>query len=283
MYSGMNEVTSKVAYAYAKQQAFVYLGLILLIATTGVEYLHRPNPFVFGANTPAPAWIDLGSSILLVAGSLLVLGIAFTRKNLEAVTRPSLRVVALMLGVELVSIVGSGVVTHGTGPGVAEDLALLLSLGLGVLSYPLPVRRGSAVLYSPAEVQTLSNSRSLGLGAGILALVALLRLVSPGGSIGVEGGPVSASITTVLVLALSILAAAFFVLLPRGSRRPKAVGGVLAAAVIVALLPLLADPWDLTRWAVASLPLSVGLAALIVVGGLSRVLNRGKTIVSHRA
>lgn len=291
MYSeGMDDVTSKVAYAYAKQQAFVYLALAFLalgalgagISLEGLRALGlaRGELLASGAGLVAAA--------ALLAGGVEIVRIVRGRTNLAAVNRPSLRrtlvvgLVLLLVALDLALV--APVALHLPSPIGLRVFALAAFLVAAVAagSYVFPITRGDKVLYGPAEVRALSNRRTLGFanGLGLALALTLLFARRPGALAGpLLPGLLGAPLLTVA----AVVGFAAYLALP--GRSGDGIGQIALAAFagiglawFVGLLPRGAP-----TAAVALAPVLLALLYFPVRYGLSAPLNRGKKIIAHRA
>jgi hypothetical protein len=266
----MDDVTSKIAFAYSKQQGFVVSALGVM-ATSGAEAVLERGMLVAA-----------GAELIVLVGAAAILGLVATRSNLEKVNHPALRVLAALFIVQVIGTVAAIGFEGGGRAALGGELGGLALIVLGVVSYPFPIRRGSTVLYSPPAVRELANARSLGLGTAGVFAVAALRLL-PGGPglvpvvpLGLDGGLGA-------VAALAAVGGLSFLLLSPGVRRTRLMEGLLAAAGIVALLGVSGAAGSIDVWAVALGPALVAGLALATVFGFSGRLNQGRTIISHRA
>lgn len=267
----LDDVTAKIAYAYAKQQVFAFFGLFSLVFVLGE---------VLGGSTTPPE-LALGGLTALVGAAVLAL--VFTQRDLKRVNRTSL---LLAIAALLLSVVEAALVLLRILP--AESAATLggvavvafVSGGL-VVSYPLPFKRGGTVLYKPAEIVELANARTLGFGAIFLLLVAVAGLlVRAPASTGAFLDPLYLEI---IVAALGAEGFVMFILGKKNVGIIRHLRAVMLLALVVAAV-LAADVARSTAALSYGLPPLLGAALLLaIVVVLSPRLNHGKTIVSHRA
>jgi hypothetical protein len=274
---GMNEVTSKIAYAYAKQSAFALLGIALVIGGAATGYLVLRE----GAGK-WPILLSASADALVAAAGAAILGLVVSRANLERVNRPALRVT---LGALLVLAVGLAVAAALRGPVVelAGQTGLIGLLAIGVVGYPLPIRRGSAVLYAPEAVRQLANARTETLASCLLLAVATPRLLLPGTVPSLGAGALSIGLDAALLDALAVVGALVSVAVRAVGRRVQLLEIVLVLALAIALVLAAEHPLDPVAWALVLPSVAIAGGSLAIVGAWSRRLNVGKTIVSHRA
>jgi hypothetical protein len=256
---GMDDVTAKVAYAYSKQQALAYVGIVL----AGIGAL-------LAVSERAELVLVIGDAALLAAGAIILFYIG-TRKNLAKINRPSLRILGIAFLVKLVTLPVSTYALAAPSPDLAVDLASLVFLVAMVIAYPLPIRRSGGVLFAPDEIRVLSDGRTVGVAAVFVAALGLVALPLPH-SPNVTGGLLgSALVLDAVTLVLAAALAVVFLRL-RGTPRSRAGSGLLLGSVVVGVVAL----WDV--------PLIVaGGAGLVVLLILAKPLNSGKRIISHRS
>jgi hypothetical protein len=115
------------------------------------------------------------------------------------------------------------------------------------------------------------------------SLAQLLLQGWPGTAGPATSGPLGSGLVVLLLLVLGGAATALFVTLPVGRRLPRVLMGPVAAGVVVGLVATgeFSPTSEFGLWALA---VAVwGAVALLVVMVLSPGLNRGRTLVGHRA
>ena len=269
MYTPFDDVTSKIAYAYAKQQAFVALAGMVLVGASAAALGELRAPVFLLAN------------LLILVAAAGALAIIVRRRDLGAINRPCLRLFAAALAGRLaLETVG---LYFGEAPiaGGAADLGVDLLLAAGTISYVFPLRRGSTVLYRSAEVRELANDRTVALASVALAMLDLGRLIGP-----IRSGTLAAFDGFGLLLAASValaVGAAVLGVRPTGrSAGRRLAEGVLALATALTVAAAVVASAPIEGALLAADPLGVLLVALGVVHGASERLNRGKTIVARR-
>ncbi|MHB8352085.1 MAG: hypothetical protein ACYDFT_05275 [Thermoplasmata archaeon] len=270
MYPSMDEVTSKVAYAYAKQQAGVVTGFGLLALAPGIAALQ-------------------GSTELAAAAGLLtaIPGAAFlyitaTTTNLEKVGHAAKRVfpaAALLLVGLLAFSIFLAPLRHGSAQ--LADLGGLWVALLGVVSYPLPIRRGSVVLYRPAAVRQLADRRAVGLGLGLLAGLSAFEFLPGGLAAGDASGLTRA--VTLLAFAAGLVGAALFVARrdSPGTLRPMEITGI-ASGLLLGAAGYFSGHAGPALWLAVG-PLAIAVLTVAVVHLLSPLWTTGRKIIAHRA
>jgi hypothetical protein len=270
MYASFEDVTSKVAFSYAKQQAFVYLAIAVAAVTAGAIYLERGSP------------IDLVGDLALLAGAAGALAIALPRKDLGRINRPCLRLFAICFVVKLGATGASDAVTRGGGAAPAGDLGLLLLLGVGVVGYAFPLRRGGTVLYAPAAVRELANGRTVALAGAALLVLFAARFVVPGGMDGVGNDRISPALLGAVGAAAGLAAIAIHLVRPTGVRALRVGEVAIVLGALAGAAGALGAAAPGAAWAVAAGPLGAGGAAVGLIELGSSRLNRGKAIVARR-
>lgn len=275
---GMDEVTSKVAYAYAKQSAFVVVATALLAVTPTVLYL-----VLASVHVTWPVLVAVVGDLALLAGAAAILVVVFTRKDLHRINRLALRISGAIFLVQFACVLTDAVVGTGAVRHITSEAALAAFPLAAVVTYPFPIRRGGTVLYSPNAVRRLANARAAAMASLLLVLLASFRLLMQGGAVGLHETPVSPLVDARLFEALAILASGLFLILGSRPFVPRAIESVLVVILALALVLIAEDPHDATAWALALGPIGIVLSAIVVDFGLSRRLDAGRTIVAHRA
>lgn len=271
MYPSMDEVTSKVAYAYAKQQAGVVGSLALLAAAPGIAWLQG-------------SWeAALLAGLLAAIPGAVFLYITLTTKDLERVGHAAKRVFPAAVLVFL-ALLAASVLVAPLRPGGARlaDLGGLWIVLVATVSYPLPVRRGATVLYRPAAVRRLADRRTVGIGLTFLVGLAALEFL-PGG-FAAAGLPLAARGATLLALLVAVAGVGLYLL--GGADRKGVVPAMAAAAVAAGLLLGIAGDWAGFGDRAGPLALtSIAVAGLIVITVvvLNPRLTTGRRIIAHRA
>lgn len=271
MYGAMDEVTSKIAYAYAKQQAFVALALAMLVGG------------VAAAAEGHSALVVLAPAAAVVAGASVILILAATRTNLAAITRPGLRIVGGLFLVTLAAWVAQAFLGGVAAAPGALLLGLVLLLAAGAVSYPLPIRRGGTVLYTPAAIRDLADARSSAMSAIAVASFGLSRLLLPSSFPSPNGPALSGILLGAVLVGVGAAAVGVLAALPSGTRRTRGLEAILAVAVVLALLGMVGRTGEADAWGSALVPTITALSGIAVTRGLSARLNHGKTIVARRA
>lgn len=272
---GMDDVTARIAFAYAKAEVFFWFGLTALLGGVLTQAFLLSNAALFGAQGLVAA---LGAA-LLVAGWL--------EKDLKRIARTGRYLTLLAALVELLLAVA----THWSLAQISappQDVGAQLGLGAAalavVLTYPLPVRKGGTVLFSPQGVRVLADRRLLGMVSLFWVLVGAIALILAPSADHRNFLPPWA--TDAAVLAWGAVGGALFLFGQRALEKGLKGRLVAVVALVGALLAALAS---LNAWlgadgqgdAVALF--AGGLSACAVVLALSARLNSGRTIVDRRA
>ncbi|HEV2316825.1 MAG TPA: hypothetical protein VGV89_04540 [Thermoplasmata archaeon] len=273
----MNDVTSKIAYAYAKQQVFVYIGLVLVGVGAGAA------AWVGSSLSGRASELVLASDLAVLGGGAALLAVAFPRTNLESINHAGLRIVLAALVVKGALLLGAWLVDRASPVSAPLDVGIILLLVSVVVGYPLPIRRGGTVLYSPVAVRALADTRSLTASfVGVLAFGAAL-LALPAVGLGLRTGSSLGSVVIFTVVALAAAGlAVLFALKEAPLRANLGIGLAAVAGLMALLLPVVNSAGSGSWWSAAPFAW-VAFAIVVVVLGLSYRLNRGKTIVSRRA
>jgi hypothetical protein len=268
----LDHVTSKIAYAYSKQEAFVFLGLAALGGSVG--------PLLAGVGD-LPI---LAASGLAMALGAAILALAFTQRDLRRINRTSLTISLLMMLTAIGALAAS---VYGPFPRPSAQLevsllTLALTAGVSVVAYPLPLRRGDSVLFQPDEILDLANARALAMGALLLATFGVAGLAVPHATSS-PGASVDPEWLLLGCLALGLAGIAAFVALPRRTSTLRFAAGIVGGGAVLSLAYALDSTGGLTGVEGALLP-GVGLALLLALAfGLSPQLNRGRTVLGRRA
>lgn len=267
----LDHVTSKIAYAYSKQQAFVWFGSVALLATLGPLLAETGD-----------ASLLAGDAVTMACGAA-VLALAFTQRDLRRINRNSLllAVVVLLAQVGTLAAAVLGPKPHPTSAEEAAALLLAVTAGAMVVGYPLPVRRGDTVLFRPSDIADLSESRTLGAGSVFLAGAGAVLLLVPHASAG--GTWVPAIWLAGALLGVGVVGFVLYAALPRESfPRPWALA-LPAVGVLVAAVDLVNGGSSVSALGPGLLPvLGIALVFLVVLVLASR-LNQGRTILGRRA
>jgi hypothetical protein len=266
----MNDVSNKVAYAYSKQEAFVSVAVAFVLAGFAFADLEMGDPR------------DLVDEAILLLGGLGILVLAFRFRDLRRINRHALAITGVVL---LVTLLAS--VLLETGDERLDDQGLSVALGLVVLSYPWPLNRGKTSLFSPSQVRELSDNRTLAMGS-LLTLWFSVWNWLPGGSFplssGLPGGwekVVALGNVVVAILALILLV---YYLATENSSRLRV--GLLTGFGLLSLASLGLVLEEARHSVVIDsdlLRLLFAASTLLTTFLLSRSLNQGRTIVTHRA
>lgn len=267
----LDDVTSKIAYAYSKQQVFAWFGLFALVGVLGPLVAVRSDLAALAAE---------GVTALLGAG---ILALVFTQRDLKRINRTSLQLALAVLVVQaLVAFLSwRGVLPHETPEDLASGVSLAAVAGALVVSYPQPVRRGDAVLYRPSAILDLSNARTLGFGAVFMIALGISALASPTPvAVGSWFDPIFVELG---ILALGAVGLVLFLLgRENGILVPRSMG-VTGGAFALSIVGL-ANAFGSSNALENALVPFVGLGLLLVLVLLfAPRLNRGKTILGRRA
>lgn len=267
----LDDVTSKIAYAYSKQQVFAWFGLFALLGVLGP----------LAAQTHDVVALGLDAVVAAVGAGILAL--VLTQRDLKRINRTSWYLSAVPFLAEIVLFVLSdrGVLAHQSASDLSVELSAALTALAMFISYPQPIRRGDSVLFKPAEIAQLSKVRTLAFGCLFMIAIGVSTFVSP--TPIPTGRWVDPNLFGQILLVLGALGMVLFVLQRKASWFVGALTALamvgLAAAVVGAAN--VASSADVLEDALAPV---VGLALLLVVIlVLSPILNKGKTIIGHRA
>ncbi|MGI0053874.1 MAG: hypothetical protein ACREC5_02930 [Thermoplasmata archaeon] len=264
----MDEVTSKVAYAYAKLQAGV-VGAVALIAVA---------PEIAALQGSLPLSILLG--LCAVGPGAALLWIAANTTDLERTGYAAKRCFPVA-GLLWIVILGLAEFQSPLRSGSAQiaELGAFFIAALAIVSYPLPVRRGSVVLYRPAAIRALSDRRATLLGLGLLVGLAAIELLPGGISSGADLS-VRVSVAGALAAALGGVG----LTLAGGVHRAVRPGGevLLLASGFLLVLSAGLSGWDRTSLLLASGPAAVAVMTVVVLHVVSPELNHGRKIISRR-
>jgi hypothetical protein len=260
MMEGLNDVSNKVAYAYSRYQAYLLVAVVFVVAGLLESYDELDV---------LPSLFD---DVLLLALGIALLVLALRSVDLKRISRYSLVLVGI-------AFLGKLAASALESPEDRLDEGLwLVSLGGLLVAHFLPRRLGKTVLYSPESVRTLSNVRTL--ATALWLSLAFSALSVPVLGIGYR------SLTgelLVLVSVASFVGLVLYTLLPNGPTLVHlldAFSGVVLVGALggLALNLRLGDLFDEEL-----ILLVISATALLVTGTLSGRINRGKTIVGHRA
>ncbi|MDE1822488.1 MAG: hypothetical protein KGI98_16740, partial [Euryarchaeota archaeon] len=161
----MDDVTSKIAYAYAKQQVFVLLALVG--AVTGALLILEEWP-----SSSGDTYLGLVDDVILLLGSVGILALVFTQRDLKRINRHAVAVlgVLLLIKVLVVALSAGGLYRVEDSADLGDDVGIPIVLGLALASYPFPVRKGGKNLFAPADIRALSNARTLVFAALVAAV-----------------------------------------------------------------------------------------------------------------
>ncbi len=264
----MNDVSSKVAYAYAKMEVFT-MGAVAMIALC-VGYLIIALP-----EEGFRAAVD---ELLLIAVGAFVLAQILLLVDLKTINRRSWVLVGIAFLGNLILL--------GLAPASLRTLfsALAILTGAMAVSYPFPIRRGRTTLYGPEEVRHLSGVRALAL-AGLAVVVLSVGDLAVHGLVRGNLSDLPVLVARVSVAVISLIVIALFL-------ASRATAGLTRGLVFLAVLDLIPSAYlvvmDVSTgialgMAFAFPELVIWVAALGVTLGLGEKLTRGKTILGHRA
>lgn len=273
----MDDVTSKIAYAYAKQQVFVFLGLVSVVM----------GALLVGSEWPMHAgdtYLEVLDDVLLLLGGVGILTMAFTQKDLKRVNRHALAILAIVGLVKLLvfALSATGVAVLEDSPDLGDDIGVAAVFILALASYPFPTRRGSE-LFSPARIRELSDARTL-VFAALVGLVTSASAFPGASEAGASSGLFMPALSDdVGLIVIGLVGLVLFLVLKNGPKLVLWLSVVVGAELLFGVLGFVdeirnADAFgdDLPKIVVAAL-------ALLVVYLLSARLNQGKTIVDRRA
>jgi hypothetical protein len=257
---GLNDVSNKVAYAYARYQAsWVIAATVLLgglLAT--IDELDVPLSTV--------------DDLFLVLVGVGIAVLALRNRDLKRINRGTL----ILLGAAFLVKVVFALLESPEDR--LDESVWLVALGLLLVAYFLPRRLGRTVLYPPRELRALSNGRTF-------AIAFLLALVFSGLGEVVLGVPARSplGIFDLVVAVPALVGLLVYLVHPCGARLTAYLTGFCVVSSVGALLAagstwMLGDRLDEQLVALAAL-----LSALVIVWGLSHRINQGKTIIAHRA
>ncbi len=273
----MDDVTSKIAYAYAKQQVFVLLGLFSVVAGALLVVLEWPTH-------AGDSYLGLIDDVVLLLGGLGILSTVAVEKDLKRVNRHAMAVLAVvgLVQVVVLALSFSGILRIEDAGDLSDDLGVAAVIILGLVAYPFPTRRGGG-LYSPEKVRILSNARTLAFAAFAGAVAALGALPSSSEHAAASGMFMSPFSDEIGLLAVGALGVALFLALENGPKLVRWFSVVVGVELIVAI----GGAADQVRSVEAlgdDVPkVLVALFALVIVFLLSQRLNKGKTIIDRRA
>lgn len=274
----MDDVTGKIAYAYAKQQVFVFVALFGVLYGAAVLLQEWPH----GAGDSYGALLD---EIVLILGGLGILVLSLNQKDLKKVNRHAVVVLLLVLLVKVAIIalsVSKVLAIEDTGD-LGDDMGTAAVLGLAVLSYPLPTRRGGGPLFSKDAVRQLSNLRTLAFASLLVAVVSLSALAVPS-EVSVIGPMHTSMATDDLFLSVIGLGGLVLFLALKNSKKLELWLTTVVAIGLVGALFGLANEVGSEGALGDDLSKVIAMAlALLVVFVLSPSLNQGRTIVDRRA
>ena len=263
----MNDVSSKVAYAYAKMEVFT-MGAVAMVALC-VGYLIA---------LPEEGFRAAVDELLLIAAGAFVLAQILLLVDLKTINRRSWVLVGIAFLGNLILL--------GLAPASLRTLfsALAILTGAMAVSYPFPIRRGRTTLYGPEEVRHLSGVRAL-------ALAGLAVVVLSVGDLAVHG-LVRGNLSDLFVLVARVSVAVIGLIVIGLFLASRATAGLTRGLVFLAVLDLIPSAYlvvmDVSTgialgMAFAFPELVIWVAALGVTLGLGEKLTRGKTILGHRA
>lgn len=261
-----DDVTKKVAYAYAKQSVFAWLGVFGVVGGAAL--------------VGWSAWSHSLSiaGLLLLIGGLGVLAAIFTSKDLKKVNHLALRVNLGVGGALLILVIVAHFVSfESTLQQDVEAAGVLVSL-LPTLSYPLPIKRADSALYNPTQVKELADRRTAGFTAGVVAALAAVQLIADhltGALSNLDLLPPG------VILVVGIIGVILFLGRLTSEKLWLPSAGILAVALVVGALTIVSGP--AFSMAVGLWIASAAASGLAVLTVLSPRLNTGRTIVGHRA
>ncbi len=273
----MDDVTSKIAYAYAKQQVFVVLGLFSVVAGALLVVLEWPTQ-------AGDSYLGLIDDVVLLLGGLGILSTVAVEKDLKRVNRHAMAVLAVvgLVQVVVLALSFSGILKIEDAGDLSDDLGVAAVIILALVAYPFPTRRGSG-LYSPDKVRILSNARTLAFAALAGAVAALGALPSSSERAAASGlfmSPFSDEIGLLVVGALGVV---LFLTLENGPKLVRWLSAVVGVELVVAIGGAADEVRSVEALGDDIPKVLVALFALIIVFLVSQRLNKGKTIIDRRA
>ncbi len=263
----MNDVSSKVAYAYAKMEVFT-MGAVAMIALCVGDLITFPEE----GFRPA---VD---ELLLIAAGAFILAQILLLVDLKTINRRSWVLVGIAFLGNLILL--------GLGPTSLRTLfsALAVLTGALAVSYPFPIRRGRTTLYGPEEVRHLSGVRALALAGLAVVVLSVGDLTIHGFNWG-NPSDLLVLVARLSVLVISLVTIGLFLV-------SRATPGLTRGLVYLAVLDVIPSAYLVILDVVAGIApgmtfafpeLVIWVAALGVTLGLGEKLTRGKTILAHRA
>ena len=273
----MDDVTSKIAYAYAKQQVFVLLGLFSVVAGALLVVLEWPTH-------AGDSYLGLIDDVVLFLGGLGILSTVAVEKDLKRVNRHAMAVLAVvgLVQVVVLALSFSGILKIEDAGDLSDDLGVAAVIILGLVAYPFPTRRGGG-LYSPEKVRILSNARTLAFAAFAGAVAALGALPSSSEHAAASGMFMSPFSDEIGLLAVGALGVALFLALENGPKLVRWLSVVVGVELIVAIGGAADEVRSVEALGDDVPKVLVALFALVIVFLLSQRLNKGKTIIDRRA
>ena len=273
----MDDVTSKIAYAYAKQQVFVLLGLFSVVAGALLVVLEWPTH-------AGDSYLGLIDDVVLFLGGLGILSTVAVEKDLKRVNRHAMAVLAVvgLVQVVVLALSFSGILRIEDAGDLSDDLGVAAVIILALVAYPFPTRRGGG-LYSPEKVRILSNARTLAFAAFAGAVAALGALPSSSEHAAASGMFMSPFSDEIGLLAVGALGVALFLALENGPKLVRWLSVVVGVELIVAIGGAADEVRSVEALGDDVPKVLVALFALVIVFLLSQRLNKGKTIIDRRA
>ena len=273
----MDDVTSKIAYAYAKQQVFVLLGLFSVVAGALLVVLEWPTH-------AGDSYLGLIDDVVLLLGGLGILSTVAVEKDLKRVNRHAMAVLAVvgLVQVVVLALSFSGILRIEDAGDLSDDLGVAAVIILALVAYPFPTRRGGG-LYSPEKVRILSNARTLAFAAFAGAVAALGALPSSSEHAAASGMFMSPFSDEIGLLAVGALGVALFLALENGPKLVRWLSVVVGVELIVAIGGAADEVRSVEALGDDVPKVLVALFALVIVFLLSQRLNKGKTIIDRRA
>ncbi len=273
----MDDVTSKIAYAYAKQQVFVLLGLFSVVAGALLVVLEWPTH-------AGDSYLGLIDDVVLLLGGLGILSTVAVEKDLKRVNRHAMAVLAVvgLVQVVVLALSFSGILRIEDAGDLSDDLGVAAVIILALVAYPFPTRRGGG-LYSPEKVRILSNARTLAFAAFAGAVAALGALPSSSEHAAASGMFMSPFSDEIGLLAVGALGVALFLALENGPKLVRWLSVVVGVELIVAIGGAADEVRSVEALGDDVPKVLVALFALVIVFLVSQRLNKGKTIIDRRA